>query len=236
LIVAAQCPSGGGAPGGAPGPGVPGGKGGEPVRKPGFDVVLKYYWKSNEIPPTGLKSALEKLKGVQSVELLPGTKTAVVAYAGKCEHIGALEAAAYNAGFPALVLNHAQVVVGLKPLAGGDPQGAAAALALVEGFHGINPGPAGLELHSDLRRLKISNLRDAVAKFKCEITVNQTFEYVSYKLVEGSSWDFAAAADAIRGVMFVRDEGENVVGLWINKAIVKSDQVEKLEGFKLERR
>ena len=36
------------------------------------------------------------------------------------------------------------------------------------------------------------------------------------------------------GVMVVRDEGD-VVGLWINKAMVKPEQLEKLEGFKLER-
>jgi hypothetical protein len=38
----------------------------------------------------------------------------------------------------------------------------------------------------------------------------------------------------IKGVMVVRDEGD-AVGLWINKSMVKTEQLEKLDGFKLER-
>ena len=234
--ASAQCPSCGSS-GGAAGSGVPGGIGkgkGEPAKKATFEVVLKYFWKNSESKPAGLKTALEKIKGVQSVTLPDDSKTVVISFAGKCEQIGSLETAAQNAGFPALVLNHAHVVVALKPLKGADLNGAGAELALVEGVHGVNPAPSGLELHANLEKLTLSSLREAAAKFKCEISVSQTFEYVTYKVVEGGKWEFQTAADALKGVMVVRDEGD-AVGLWINKAMVKPEQLEKLEGFKLER-
>ena len=238
-VASAQCPScgsSGGAAGGAPGPGVPGGIGKEPAKKATFDVVLKYYAKAAEASPAALKSALEKVKGVQSVALPEDSKTAVITFAGKCEQIGALETAAQNAGFPALVLNHAHVVVALKPLKGADPKAAAAELALVDGVRGVNASPSGLELHADLEKLSMEAIREAAAKFKCEVIVNQTFEYLTYKVLEGTPLDFHLAVDGLKGVMVVRDEGDLQVGLWINKAMVKAEQLEKVEGFKLERR
>jgi hypothetical protein len=236
-LASAQCPSCGSSGGGAPGSGVPGGIGkGEPAKKATFEVVLKYYWKNPESKPAGLKTALEKIKGVQSVFLADHAKTAIITFAGKCEQIGALETAAQNAGYPALVLNHAHVVVTLKPLKGADIPGAAAELGLVDGVHGVNPGPSGLELHADLRKLKVADLQDAAIKFKCEIIANQTFEYVMYKVVEGRVWDFLTAAEALKGVLVVRDEGDGLAGVWINKAMIKTEQIEKLDGFKLERR
>src|SRR5262245_49718191 len=208
----------------------------ETPQKPTSEIILKYYWKNVEVKPTGLKAALEKLKTVKTVELPADTKTAIVTYTGKCDKLGALETAAQNAGFEALVLNHAHVVATLKPLKGADPKAAVAEVAQTEGVTGTTNGPAGLELHADLEKLTLENLQAAAAKFKCEIIVNQTFEYVKYKVVEGNSYEFQAAADLVKGVMTVRDEGEDVVGMWINKSMIKIEQLEKLAGFKLERK
>lgn len=236
-LASAQCPSCGSSGGGAPGSGVPGGIGkGEPAKKPAFEVVLRYYWKNADSKPSGLKTALEKIKGVQSVFLPDQAKIAVIQFAGKCEQIGALETAAQNAGYQALVLNHAHVVVALKPLKGADLQGAAAELALVDGVHGVNTAPSGLELHADLQRLKLSSLQEAAAKFRCEIIANQTFEYVRYKVVDGGVWEYMTTAEALKGVLVARDEGDGIAGFWINKAMVKTEQLEKLEGYKLERK
>ena len=101
---------------------------------------------------------------------------------------------------------------------------------------GLTSGPAGLELHADLEKLTMDNLKAAVEKFKCEIIVNQTFEYVKYQVLEGEVYDFMGKADYVKGVMVVRDEGEGVVGMWINKTVMKAEQVEKIAGFKIERR
>jgi hypothetical protein len=200
------------------------------------DIVLKYYWKNVEIKPTGLKSALEKLKTVAKVELPADTKTAIVSYSGKCDKLGSLEAAAQTAGFEALVLSHAHVVASLKPLAGADLKGAAAEIALVEGVSGVTAGATSLELHADLEKLTMDNLKAAAAKANCDIIVSQTFEYVKYKVVEGETYDFIAAADLVKGVMIAREEEEGVVGMWINKSQIKTSQLEKLAGFKVERK
>ncbi|HZN63231.1 MAG TPA: hypothetical protein VFC90_12570 [Planctomycetota bacterium] len=207
----------------------------ETPQKPTTEIILKYYWKNVETKPTGLKAALEKLKTVKTVELPADSKTAIVTYTGKCDKLGALETAAQNAGFEALVLNHAHVVATLKPLKGADPKAAVAEVALTEGVTGTTNGPSGLELHADLEKLTLENLQAAAAKFKCEIIVNQTFEYVKYKVVEGNSYEFQAAADLVKGVMTVRDEGEDVVGMWVNKSMIKAEQLEKIAGFKIER-
>jgi len=207
----------------------------ETPQKPTTEIILKYYWKNVETKPTGLKAALEKLKTVKTVELPADSKTAIVTYTGKCDKLGALETAAQNAGFEALVLNHAHVVATLKPLKGADPKAAVAEVALTEGVTGTTNGPSGLELHADLEKLTLENLQAAAAKFKCEIIVNQTFEYVKYKVVEGNSYEFQAAADLVKGVMTVRDEGEDIVGMWVNKSMIKAEQLEKIAGFKIER-
>jgi len=169
------------------------------------------------------------------VDLPADTKTAVVLYTGKCDKLGALESAAQNAGFDALVLNHAHVVAALKPLKGADPKAAAAEIALVDGVKGLTVGSSAIELHADLEKLTMENLKAAAAKFNCEIVVSQTFEYVKYKMVQGETYDFIAAADLVKGVMIVREEETGVVGMWISKSQVKTDQLEKLEGFKVER-
>ncbi len=205
------------------------------VKKPVTDIVLKYYWKNVEIKPTGLKAALEKLKTVKAVDMPADTKTAVVSYTGKCDKLGSLEAAAQNAGFDALVLSHAHVVISLRPLKGADLKNANAQIALVEGVAGVTASVTSLELHADLEKLTLENLKAAAAKHNCEVIVNQTFEYVKYKVVEGATYDFIAAADLVKGVMIAREEDEGVVGMWISKAQIKPGQIEKLEGFKVER-
>ncbi|HKS17553.1 MAG TPA: hypothetical protein VJU16_09600, partial [Planctomycetota bacterium] len=125
----------------------------ETPAKPTTEIILKYYWKNVETKPSGLKAALEKLKTVKSVDLPADTKTAVVTYTGKCDKLGSLETAAQNAGFEALVLNHAHVVATLKPLKGADVKAATSELGITEGVSGLTSGPSGLELHADLEKL-----------------------------------------------------------------------------------
>ena len=123
----------------------------------------------------------------------------------------------------------------LKPLKGADLKGAAAALAIVPGVAGLTAGTTSLELHADLEKLTMESLKEAAAKFNCDIIVSQTFEYVKYKLVEGAVADYIAAADLIKGVMTVGEADENVVGMWVNKSQLKLDQLEKIQGYKVER-
>jgi hypothetical protein len=127
-------------------------------------------------------------------------------------------------------------VATLKPLKNADPKGAAAEIAATEGVAGLTSGPSGLELHADLEKLTMENLKAAAAKFNCEILVNQTFEWVKFAVVEGETWEFINAADLVKGVMIAREEESGVVGMWINKAQVKIDQLQKIQGFKVERK
>jgi hypothetical protein len=204
-------------------------------KKTTTDIVLKYYWSNVEVKPSGLKAALEKLKTVTAVDLPANTKTVVVTYSGKCDKLGSLETTAQNAGVDALVLNHAHVLASLKPLKGADLKGAGAEVALVEGVSGVTAGATSLELHADLEKLTMENLKAAAAKYNCEIIVSQTFEYAKYKVIEGETSDFIAAADLVKGVMIVREEDDRLVGMWISKTHIKTGQLEKLPGFKVER-
>jgi hypothetical protein len=198
------------------------------------EVSLRYYWKAGE-RPAKLKVALEQLKPVSKVELPPNTRVAVVTYTGRCNAYTALETAAHNAGFPALVLSHVHVVAVLKPLKGGDTKNAAAEIARVAGVHDMTAGESALVLHADLEKLVMENLKSAAAKYNCDIVVNQTYEYARFKVVEGDPAEYLAAADVIKGVLVIEDEGEGVVGMWINKSHVKIDRLEKLPGFKAEK-
>lgn len=199
------------------------------------EVVLKHYWKDGEKRAFGLKAALERLKAVKSVDLPADTRTAIVTFTGRCDQYVALEAASQGAGFPALVLSHAHVRAVLKPLPGGDLKSAMAALGQVDGVAEVTPGDSAAVLHADLGKLTMENLKAAVSKFNCDIVVNQAHEYVKFKVVEGGTSEFIAAADLIKGVLTARDEGEGVVGMWIHKGHLKLERLQKLEGFKLER-
>lgn len=212
-----------------PGPGK-GGPAGEPVI-----IVLKYYWKAVDVKPAALKTALEKLPTVVKTEFGAPYNTLLVTFKGRCDQISCLETAALAAGVPALVVNHAYVMVGLKTQPGADVKGAAEAIGRAPGVAFAKLTGAGLEMHADLAALNVENLRAAAAAFKCDILVNQTFEYVRYKVAEGPVNGFSAAAGDTKGVMIVRAEGEGVIGLWISRTMVKAGQIERIPGYRIER-
>jgi|SRR6266850_4442397 len=218
--AAAQCPAGM----------ALGDPGAEPVK-----ITLRYYWKLAEVKPTALKTALEKLPTVAKVEFTGPGNLATVMFKGKCEQIGALESAAAAAGVPAFAVSHAHVLVVLKTQPGADVKKAVEALGTGFGVLFAKPSGAGLELHANLIDLSVDELRAKIAPFKCDLVINQSYEYVRFKVVVGKQADFAAAAGEIRGVVVVRPETEEISGMWINKAMVKADQIEKLPGFKVER-
>jgi len=206
--------------------------GAEPVK-----IVMKYSWKVADMKPAALKSALEKLPTVAKASFDEKAPNRInVQFKGRCDQIGALETAAASSGVPAYVVNHAHVSIVLKTQPGADLKGAIDALGKVQGaLFAKASGTSGLEIHADLNLLSMEEIRGAVAPFKCEAIVNQTFEFVRYRVVEGEAKAFEAAVNALKGVMVVHPEMNSGFGMWINKAAVKPEQIEKLEGFKLKR-
>ena len=203
-----------------------------------FTLVMRYAWKVADSKPTALKTALDKLPTVVRTafdEKAPNT--ILVKFKGRCDQVSQLETAAGSAGVPAYVVNHAHVAITLKGAKGANVKAAIEALGKINGaLYSKLQGATGVELHADLNLLNIDEIRMAVEPHKCEATVTQSFEYVRYKVVEGKASEFEAAAGRMKGVMVVRPEGQDVVGMWLNKAAVKAEQVEKIEGFKLEKK
>lgn len=204
--------------------------GAEPVQ-----IILKYSWKLAEVKPTALKTALEKLPIVVRTEFAKDSNSILVKYKGKCEQIASLEAAAKDAGVPAYVTNHAHVSIVLKVQPGANVKGAIDALGKVPGALYAKASGNGLELHADLDKLSMEDISKAVAPFKCEAVVDKTFEFVQIKILEGKPDAYIAAAGNTKGVMAVRTMVDGIIGIWINKAAVKADQLEKIEGFKVKR-
>lgn len=159
----------------------------------------------------------------------------VVTFTGKCDQLKELETTAQNCGVPALILNHVHVQVVLKPLKGADLKSAREELGIVEGVVGMTMTAAGVELHADLSKLTLENLRGAAAKFKCDVVVDQTFEFVRYRVVEGDFEEYRSTLESLKGVMTLSEEGDNILGFWINKALVKPEHVEKVKEIKVER-
>jgi hypothetical protein len=205
--------------------------GAEPV-----SLVLKYTWKSPEIRPTALKAALEKLPTVVKTWWDEKQPNRIVAqFRGRCDQISALETAARDAGVSAYVLNHAHVSIVLKVQPGANLKGAIEALGKVPGaLFAKASGTSGLEVHADLNLLSVDDMKAAVEPFKCEPVVNQTYEFVRFKVVEGELDKFESAVSGVKGVVVVRRIDDSV-GLWINKSAAKVEQIEKLEGFKAKR-
>ena len=220
--ASAQCPASGAS--------------GMPNAEP-IPLVLRYAWKVADVKPTALKTALDKLPTVVRTAFDEKTNTILVKFKGRCDQVSQLETAAQSAGVPAYVVNHAHVAITLKGTKAADVKNAIEALGKINGaLYSKLQGATGLELHADLTQLNIDEIRMAAEAHKCEATVSQSFEYVRYQVVEGKVDAFETAASNVKGVMVVRNENQGVVGMWLNKAVVKAEQVEKLEGFKLERK
>jgi hypothetical protein len=205
--------------------------GAEPV-----SLVLKYSSKNPEVRPTALKAALEKIPTVVKTWWDEKQPNRIVAqFRGRCDQISALETAARDAGVAAYVLNHAHVSIVLKVQPGANLKGAIEALGKVPGaLFAKASGTSGLEVHADLNLLSVDDMKAAVEPFKCEPVVNQTYEFVRFKVVEGDLDKFESAVSGVKGVMVVRRIDDSV-GLWINKSAAKVEHVEKLEGFKARR-
>lgn len=205
--------------------------GAEPI-----SLVLKYSWKLAETKPTALKTALEKLPTVVRTAFDDKAKNQIlVKFKGKCDQVAALESAAAAAGVPAYVINHAHVAISLKGKPGGDLKAVVEAIGKMNGALYTKPSATGVDLHADLNKLDIVEIHNTVALHKFEAVVTQTYEYVRYRVVEGSIPAFQAAAENVKGVMVIREEADSVVGMWLNKAAVKAEQIEKIEGFTLKR-
>lgn len=206
--------------------------GAEPVQ-----IVMKYAWKLSEVKPNALKTALEKLPTVVKTSFDEKNPNQIlIKYKGRCDQLSQLEAAAKEAGVPGYVISHAHVTIVLKTQAGADVKGALEALGKVSGaMYAKVSGTAGLELHADLNVLSLDEIQGAVAPFKCSALVNQSYEYVRFRVLEGKPEGFQAAAGALKGVAVTRNEGESVVGMWINKAATKAEAIEKLDGYRVRR-
>ena len=205
---------------------------GEPI-----SLVMKYAWKLSDVKPTALKTALEKLPTVERTAFDEKNPFQIlVKFKGRCDQVLSLETAAREAGVPAYVVNHAHVSVMLKPQAGGNVKSAIEALSKIAGALYAKPsGAAGLELHANLVELNMTEIKLTSEFHKCDVTVNQTYEFLRYKLVDGDASKFQTVLNGMKGVMVIRPEENQVVGLWINKAVVKKEQIEKLDGFKVEK-
>ena len=221
IPASAQCPASGAAAG----------DGAEPIQ-----LVLKYTWKNAEAKPTALKTAIEKLPTVVRTAFDEKARNQLlVQFKGKCDQVAQLESAASAAGVPAYVINHAHVSIAFKTQPGANLKGAIDAVGKVTGALYVKSSGTGLDLHADLNLLSMYDLTTAVAPYKCEPVVEKTFEFLRFQVEEGKRPAFEAAAQDVKGVMVVRMETDDVVGMWINKAAVQAAQIEKLEGFKLKR-
>jgi hypothetical protein len=221
IPASAQCPASGAATG----------DNAEPIQ-----LVLKYTWKNAETKPTALRTAIEKLHTVVRTAFDENARNQLlVKFNGKCDQVSQLESAASAAGVPAYVINHAHVSIAFKTQPGANLRAAIDAVGKVTGALYVKASGSGVEVHADLNLLSMYDLTAAVAPFKCEPVVEKTFEYLRFQVVEGSRPKFETVAQDVKGVMVVRLEKDDVVGMWVNKAAVKAEQIEKLEGFKLKR-
>lgn len=201
---------------------------------------MRYYFGSTEmkVAPAGLKTALEKLKTVEKVEINENEHTITVAYTKECDKVAELEAVAINSGIPALILNHCHVLIGLSPIKGqtADFNKARAELAAVEGVSGIDIAGGFLELHCDLQKLSKESVDEAAKRAGYTTTVNQSYELVTYKVTEGDYNDYLKEISAKRGVMLVTELGDNTVSAWVKKGMINiKKDLEAVNGIKVEK-
>jgi hypothetical protein len=183
--------------------------GAEPVK-----IVMKYIWKVSEMKPTALKNALEKPPGRQDVlrREVPEPDHRPVQGPVRPDR-GARDRGRF--GRRSRVRHQPRACLGrLENPAGrgsegrdrcaGQGAGRDVREALGHGRPGNPRGPGALSMEE---------IRGAVAPFKCDAVVNQTFEFVRYRVVEGDPGAFETAANALKGVMVIHPEASGFFGI-----------------------
>ncbi len=203
---------------------MPGGRPGDsdPKREP--EVVVMRYFFNAEIEPTTLKGALTKVKGVEKVELKAADRTVHVTWSGKCDDLAALEAAAEKAAVPAYLLSHAHVVFGAKAKKDPKPEQLYRELIAISGVRHAHVLPGALDLHTDLERLAILEVRGAGTNAGFEVLI-KTHVWMEADVTEGEAEKVAKELSLVKGVLVVKTLGERVM-FWALKAVT-DDQVKK---------
>lgn len=196
--------------------GAAGGSGTEDGRPPLETIVMRYYANS-ELEPKTLKPALEKVKGVEKVEIDTYRCRVKVDWRGKCKDLANLEATAQAAGTPAHLVSHAHVYLALKPMKGAVTETLTKELQAIKAVKGAVVQGLTAELHVNLDDLQIKNLRDALDNGKFEGTL-RSHQWVEAPVTAGDLTKFSTELDAIRGVLSTTN-GTDRVSFWALKAV-----------------
>jgi copper chaperone CopZ len=188
----------------------------EDSRPPLETIVLRYY-QSAELEPKMLKPALEKVKGVEKVDVDTVRCRVRVDWRGKCKDLALLESTAQAAGTPAHIVSHAHVYLALKPLKGAVAETLTKELQAIKGVKGAVVQGMTAELHANLDELQIKNLRSALeaGKFDGQLKSHQ---FVEAPVTAGDTGKVSTELDAVRGVL-TTDIGADRVSFWAVKAV-----------------
>lgn len=211
-------------------------------------MILRYY-NSLGTSVDGLKEALSKVKDFSSVEVDAQFSAIKVFFNGKCDRLAEVEEAVKNAGATAIIVNHVEIQVALIPQKGAEADYLRQRLQAAPGVLSVDVKPTSVILHGDLTFLTTEGLREAAASANYEIFLNQSHEFLTYKVVEGRAGDYAGKVRNVRGVMHVVEKPGGIVGMWINRACFKKPvkkgerpaltlllgPIEKIEGFVVEK-
>jgi len=180
---------------------------------------MRYYFNS-EIEPTSLKQALEKVKGVEKVELTANTRLVNVTWSGKCRDLGSLENTAAAVGVPAMVISHAHVYLAFKPAKGASLETLNKELAAIQGVKGMQVSGAAAELHADLQAVTIEAIRAAAkaANFDAQLKSHQ---WVEAPVASGDAAKVQREFENTRGVLVMKSNGPKL-GFWAVKGLTEA--------------
>jgi hypothetical protein len=183
-------------------------------------ITLRYY--PGEIDAAVVKPAMQRIKGVQKVEIDARLRLILVTWKGKCKGIHQLETVAAAAGVPAYLLNHAHVYATLKTGRTSNLNALWHDLFDVPGVRGSIITGAQIELHADLQELAMDGLRKAAR------AANVEFDFTSHSWVEpalsgGDADRIGRELAALKGVVHTRVR-DGAIGFWSLKS-VKDEQL-----------
>ncbi len=180
-------------------------------------VDLRHYSASE---PMKLEKELAKVEGSKRVTVVQSQHLIRVWWTGNCNNLAKLEKLAAEAGFPATLVTHAHLTIGLKAGPNAALDKLKAKLTAIGVVRGLELWTTSAELHVDLENLRVEDLRSAIkdggyeGEFLSHQWINVTFK---------NDPDRTAAfteLEKVQGIASLRmDLNAVAVGIWATKAV-----------------
>jgi D-aminopeptidase len=183
-----------------------------------FQFVDMRHYSTSE--PMKLEKELTKVDGSKRVTVIQSQHLIRIWWNGNCQNLAKLEKVAAEAGFPATLVTHAHLTVGLKAGPNAALDTLKAKLTAIGVVRGLELWTTSAEIHVDLENLRVEDLRTAIkdAGYEGELLSHRWIQ-VTFKH-DGDRQAALPELEKVQGIASLRmDLNAVAAGIWATKAV-----------------